>query len=328
MTNFWKVYNKQLVERAKKLTKTRKLLTIKVNIEWDKEVEELNKEFYTRRGGRKYEFPDSLFVLLYIIKVYEGLSYRQLEGRIYGMFKKTPNFRTIRKRVMLLDYETIEKVNKDIIRHKTDNSKLEIILDATGVRVNNSHVYREKKYKTKRKRNWKKLHLAMDRKTGLIVAHNVMSNNVSEVETRRLLKFLEEILKNIGDNVLVSKLYGDGAYDNTIFFEALREIDIDPVIKIDKITIENIRKQLYMNRFKLGNNGRELWKASTYREKKALEQREWKRYVRKKGYGFRSGIEGWISSFKNKFGEHVMSKSMDMIRKEILFKIMIMNMMR
>ena len=169
--------------------------------------------------------------------------------------------------------------------------------------------------------------MVTDRETGLIINQELLNHDDSEVRSDRLVAFLESVLERIGDNSTVNKLFGDGAYDNTVLFEILKQLNIDSVIKIDKRTINRIKRQLHMNRYKLGNNGRELWKPSSERERKALEQIEWKSFVKNKRYGLRSSIEGLIGSFKNKFGESLISKSFDMMRKELLVRVLIHNIM-
>ena len=118
----WTTYNNQLVEKAKKYAKTEKLLRIKIEIDWEKEVDETNRKKY--RTGNKYQFPDSLFVLLYIIKVYHQFSFRELEGYIHSQMNiPVPNFRTIHKRLKHMDYDIIDRINREIVRMKTRNKK-------------------------------------------------------------------------------------------------------------------------------------------------------------------------------------------------------------
>ncbi len=62
------------------------------------------------KGGSRYEYSDTLFILLYIIKAYNRFSYRALKGQIDGMFDDAPSYSRTQERIKALDHGLIKKM--------------------------------------------------------------------------------------------------------------------------------------------------------------------------------------------------------------------------
>lgn len=324
----WKAYNKKLVERGAKIAKQLSNLKEYVDESWTIEVEEKNKP-KMNKSGQKYQYPDILFVLLCIIKAYNGFSYRILQGHTKGMFGKIPAYSRIHGRIKALDPEMITKMDDAIVKAKLSGKKLKVVFDGTGFQINDSYVWFEEKHKQKKKRKWKKVHFAADIESGIIVGFTVHEQNENEAETQRLIQFTEQLLSRIKDVAVLEKFFGDGAYDNKAFFEFLKQKGIKPTIKINKATIDFIRRQLEYNKNKLMvRTPCLLWKPEDERQKEAVKQVEWKKYVEADGYGQRSAIEGNIGGFKGIFGGSLFSKLNGMIFKEVATKALLWNVMR
>lgn len=325
----WKTYNNELVERGKKFAKFQNNLREYVNKNWDKELKEKNDSEKRIKGGRKFEYPDTVFILLYIVKVFNRLSFRKIQGYATCMLDNVPNFRTIQDRIKALNPEQIKKMNDAIVKAKLAGKKLKIVLDGTGLQINDSYVWFEEKHKQKKRRKWKKVHFAADIESGIIVDFTVHEYNESEVETQRLLRFFKQVRKKVGGIAIIEEFFGDGGYDIKEFFEFLKQHGIKTRIKIDKATIEFIKRQLEFNKNKLAvKPPYPLWKPEDERQKEAVKQVEWNKYVEEEGYGQRSAIEGDIGSFKGSFGGALFSKLNGMIFREVLTKVLIYNVMR
>ncbi len=107
----------------------------------------------------------------------------------------------------------------------------------------------------------------------------------------------------------------------------LAKYDLKPIIKIDKTTIEFIKRQVLMNKKKRGKPYKQ-WKPENGRHHKAIEQIDWDGFVKNEEYGSRSAIEGIIGSFKGRFGESFFSKLNTMIFKEMITRVLVWNVMR
>lgn len=153
----WKTYNKKLVERGTKVAKHISNLRDYVNVKenWEIELKEKNSP-KNGKGGSRYEYPDTLFILLYIIKAYNRFSYRTLKGQIDCMFENAPSYSRSQERIKALDPELIKKMDDAIIKAKLSGKKLKVLFDSTGLQINDSYVWFEEKHKQKKKRKWNK----------------------------------------------------------------------------------------------------------------------------------------------------------------------------
>jgi transposase len=210
-------------------------------------------------------------------------------------FDRVPDYTRINRRIRQLSVNTIEKINREITKARTRGKSLEIIMDGTGVQINGKYVWMDvrKKGKKIRKRDWRKLHIAIDIETG-----------------------------NIDDTASIIRAFLDGAYDGEDNFDMLEYLGIDPVIRTRKPSREKAER---MSRA-LKTKKREKF-FSKLCNRVALLQHVWDRYVEVKGFGKRGGIEGVIGSFKRTFGERLFSKIDDMIHREILLRVLVWNIM-
>ena len=115
-----------------------------------------------------------------------------------------------------------------------------------------------------------------------------------------------ERVKNKAKGKRISKVIADGGYDSHEFFKYLGKEGIGAVVLVRKGA--KIR----------GNAVRDAVVRVIRRGK-----RKWKRSV---GYGRRWLVESFFSVFKRWFGEYVSSLRFENMKKEIVFKVGIVNM--
>ncbi len=123
------------------------------------------------------------------------------------------------------------------------------------------------------------------------------------------VKAFRGLLEGAEERRRVSGLLGDGAYDSGKVFEALEERGIEAVV-----TPRRIR----------GPGTRSAARGRAVREFQELGYEGW---AREKGYGRRWAVETAFSTFKRLFGEHSLARSMDCIRKELVAKVSLYNML-
>lgn len=304
----WKVANKRQVERGRKLAELTQALPSNVDEVWQNELDTMNKG----KIGPNYQYPDSLIIVLLTIKSAFGLSYRILEGYTSRFCPMIPDYSRIQRRISKLPKELTDKLNKEIIRSKV-SEKLDIIADATGVQINGKNVWSDERFGTKAKRKWKKLHMVIDIKTNMILSCEVLEGKDNEGKHENVVTSVGKAIRNAGKSV--SKFYGDGSYpsiNNIAFFSYL---GIKPVVRIRKDSVKKAHRK-FCRGAKLSS-----------RERLALEQYNWDKFVEEESYGKRSGIEGVIGSFKSFFGEKLFSKLDSMIEREVNAKVMVWNAM-
>jgi hypothetical protein len=251
-------------------------------------------------------------MFLLILKQISGQSYRMLEGYSMLFCDRVPDYSRIQRRINKLPKELIGNLDREVIRAKT-SGKIEIIADATGLQINGRCVWREEKYGSKKRRIWKKIHIVIDAKTNMILACDIMDGSENEGKHENVVGVVSEAIKNTGKTV--TKFYGDGSYgsnNNLTFFDYL---GIEPIVRIRKDSVKKSYRKFC--------KGAKL----SLRDKKAIEQYDWKKFVEIKRYGKRSGIEGIIGAFKKVFREQLLSKLDVMIEKEVSAKVFLWNMM-
>jgi len=311
----WKVYNKELVERGKRLANRIKTIKTEVIEFWDEELRQMNEG----KEGARFEYPNSQIIFLSILRsAFNINSYRNLSGLGTLFFDQVPDYTRIHRRIGKLELSIVKNINREITKARTKDRVMEISMDGTGVQINGKHVWIDRKTKKVRKRDWKKINIAIDVETRQILGINVLGRDDNEGSHENTADLMGEVFNNIDGEVI--KAYGDGGYDNVENFRMFEYLGIDPVIRIRK---SSRKKAEQMSRALKTKKRSEFF--SKKRNKEALKQFDWEKYVEDSRYGKRGGIEGFIGSFKRFFRENVFSRIDEMIEREILTRVLVWN---
>ena len=302
----WGTYTQRLINRGR--------ITMYISPAAEKQIEDL-KAKNDKKVGRPFEFSDDLILGLFSIKCLFRFPYRQLQGFAEDLstllkIDAVPNFRTINYRItqcknegMTFDLEETEE-------------GLEVSIDASGWKRNNDGEYRSMKYD--KRKDWKKIHIVVDNKTGKILNVKVTGSRVSDTAMfGRLLQPLKAFLKMV---------CADKGYDHEKNFGFCNKNLIYPSIPVRKnaTTTRHCpnRRHAVAEQFGLEIRRGRVSHKDTCPDRKQKNQEEWKMGV---GYGNRWRVEGTFSAMKRIFGEYVFSKRDDLIEKEILAKVKIYN---
>lgn len=288
MSRNWSEYNQKLIKRGE----------ILINPSLSPEEKEQGKKI-----GRPYTYPSRLIWMLLFIKFALRLPYRQAEGlarEVFGALGlKIPNFRTLHYRfthsdISLSDFPEPEELPDDFV----------IILDSSGIKVTNRGEWLRKKHRKKARKGWIKLHVALDLKSKRVVELEVTDERVHDSQKgKELLQRAKKEGEDKGKKI--SKVIADAGYDTHEFFRYLGEEGIEAGVLV--------RKDAKI----VGNTVRDHVIRQIRRGKK-----KWKEVVE---YGKRWLVESFFSAFKRWFGEYVVSKRFENIRRELVFKVGIMN---
>jgi len=290
----WSEYNESLVRRGEMLFDDSFLQN------WRAELKKMNKG----KEGANYHYPNSLILLLATVHAYL-LPYRQLEGflrmmsvHIKKLKEMVPDFTTIWWRVVKIKINLDPKIN-------LERDDIVIAMDSTGIKVTNRGQWILDKWKKKRKRkDFIKIHAAVNIKTKKIVSMAVTKENIHD--GKMLKKLVDDVVVSKNNNI--QKVLADGAYDSKDNFRYLDELKITPVIKVRKNS--SIKNNINC----------------TPRKLSVLEQfKDIKRWKKKHSYGMRWMAESAFSSIKRMFGEHVSSVKWNNIVNELMLKASIYN---
>ncbi len=289
MKRDWKRYNRELVRRGEILI--------------DPEAIAVDQKKQKKRG-RPYVYPDQLIMLLLFLKFALRLPYRQTEGvakKVFGgLGVKIPNFRTLHYRLSKAEFQLkelpkVEELPQDFV----------IALDSTGLKVTSRGEWIRKKWGKRPKRGWIKVHVAFDLERKQVVELEVTDERTADC--KKAIELVERARKKAeAQGKRVRKVIAEAGYDTHDFFRYLGEREIEPVMMVRRGS--KIR----------GNPFRDKVVRAIRRGRK-----KWKKTV---GYGKRWLVEGFFSNFKRWFGECVSSIRFGNIKKEVVFKVAMLNM--
>ena len=199
--------------------------------------------------------------------------------------------------------------------------KIEVAIDSTGIKLVNDGEYRTKMYD--KRKDWIKLHLAVDVNTGLILTREITKDNVHDIkETKQLLNPLLESMRT---------LFADRAWDSEMTHKLAKKHDFKCVVPVRINATRRCggeRRKAVIEQFDLPVDSLSHSHYDSYfkvlsKEYRMQKQKKWKE---KFDYGKRWIVEGTYGKYKGMFGEGVFSKKKEMIRNEIDAKLYVYNM--
>ena len=214
---------------------------------------------------------------------------------------------TIKVLFKLPDYTTLCRRQKTLsvqIPYRRADGPLNLLVDSTGIKFLGDGEWQARKHGVQGRRQWRKVHLAMDTATSDIRAVEFTPSSDGDSP------ILPELLEQIPQGEEIGTVTADGAYDTRRCHTAILDRQAIPIIPIRK-------------------NGRP-WKANcpaaiarneTLRATRHYGRAFWKRWT---GYHARSRIEAKMRCLKA-FGERIAARDPDRQTTEIHIRIALMN---
>ncbi|WP_435170913.1 IS5 family transposase [Falsirhodobacter sp. 1013] len=286
-TTNWKSYNKALRRRGSLL------------IWLDKDMVWLAHK--AGRPGRPPVFSDAAIQFCLMVKVLFSLPLRQIIGMVASIREMArldwpvPDFFTLSRRQKTLAVQ---------IPHRRRLGPLNLLVDSTGIKFLGDGEWLARKHGTHRRRQYRKVHLAMDTATGDILAGEFTSSREGDSPV------LPDLLDQIPADEQVGTVTGDGAFDTRRCHTAIVDRGGTAIIPIRR-------------------NGR-LWKENCpaararndiLRASKRFGRANWKHWA---GYHARSRIEARMCCLKS-FGERIAPRDPDRQTAEIHIRIALIN---
>lgn len=278
----WAKYNKSLVQRGS--------ITF-----WIDEDFLQSADFQEATKGRP-RFKTSMIYMGWILKTTYRLTFRALEGYFDSLLSiakveaKAPHYTLFCKR---------SKEVAELLPKLSSRLPLEIVIDASGLKIYGEGEWKTHKHGREKKRRWMKIHAAVDPRSGECMA--VVITDEKGADPSQLPSLLENTPRS------VKKAYADGAYDTLDCRRSLKRRGIEDVIPPRKTA--KLRKEEGMEN----------------RNEGVLELRGlggddilWKLL---KGYGRRSLAETFFSRLKTIYGGRLSSKKTDHQILESLLRI-------
>ena len=183
--------------------------------------------------GGSYRYSDTCIRCALSIKAVLGLAFRQTQGLIKSLLEvmkldlRPPSYTQLCRRQAKLT-----TVFEPPLSPPDGNqpgrgwcgipTALHLVVDSTGLKVFGEGEWKVRKYGAEKRRTWRKLHLAVDQATNIIHAVELTTNAMSDADMiKPLLAAIEQP---------ITKLGGDGAYDQVKVYDILIEKQIHPLI--------------------------------------------------------------------------------------------------
>ncbi|WP_444666575.1 IS5 family transposase [Cereibacter changlensis] len=285
-TTNWSAYNAALRSRGSLL------------IWLDKEMAWLSPR--QGRPGRPPVFSDAAIQFCLTIKVLFKLPLRQTTGMVASLLKMANLDWAVP------DYTTLCRRQRRSLSRSLPACRwpLNLLVDSTGIKFLGDGEWQARKHGVQGRRQWRKVHLAMDTATSDIRAVEFTPSSDGDSPV------LPELLDQIPESEEIGTVTADGAYDTRRCHTAIIDRQATPIIPIRK-------------------NGRP-WKANcpaaiarneTLRATRHYGRAFWKRWT---GYHARSRIEAKMRCLKI-FGERIAARHPDSQTAEIQIRVALMN---
>lgn len=253
------------------------------------------------KRGRPETFSDAAIQTCLTLKVLFGLPLRQTVGLVEslihmaGLDWPVPDFSTLCRRQARIAVQ---------IPYRASGQPLNLLIDSTGIKFRGDGEWLARKHGPSRRRQWRKVHIAMDAGTGDVRAVEFTSSRQGDSP------LLPDLLAQIPPDEPIDTVTADGAYDTRRCHGVIIDRGANAIIPIRR-------------------NGR-AWKEDCpaaiarneiLRATRHLGRALWKRWA---GYHVRSRVEARMNCLKL-FGERIMSRDPRRQTAEIQIRIAIMN---
>jgi len=295
----WSAYNEGLKQRGS--------LTLWLS-------EEVAQQWYyqgQQQKGGPFTYSNDCIVLLLTLKVSFKLAFRQLEGFACSLM------RLLKLDLRIPDYSQICRRQKGLavplsFQKQLLSEPLHLVIDSSGLKVYGAGEWKVRQHGVGKRRTWRKLHLAVDEKSGQILAQRLTDKDINDAS--QLVDLVEDVRQA---GIEVKKVGANGAYDTSEVYQSLIKDQIEPIIP----PRENAAWWVDQNDGLLDHP-----------RNRALEQidqgglnasrKQWKQ---QSGYHRRSKVENAFFRWKTIHGPGMYARKIDNQQTEAAIKVAVLN---
>lgn len=251
--------------------------------------------------GRPAVFSDAAIQFCLTIKVLFKLPLRQTTGMVASLLKladldwAVPDYTTLCRRQKTLTVQ---------IPYRRADGPLNLLVDSTGIKFLGDGEWQARKHGVQGRRQWRKVHLAMDTATSDIRAVEFTPSSDGDSPV------LPDLLDQIPDGEEIDTVTADGAYDTRRCHTAITDRQATAIIPIRK------NGRPWKEDCPAARARNEALRATRY-----YGRAFWKRWT---GYHARSRIEAKMRRLKA-FGERIAARDPDRQAAEIQIRVALIN---
>ncbi len=177
----------------------------------------------TGQRGRPRDYSDVAIETGHLLRLAFGRPWRQTEGLLRSLVG------LLGLEVGIPDHTTFSRRSPGLVlaaalARAQASGPVHVVIDATGLKVYGAGEWLVEKHGERGKRGWRKLHLAVDPRTGEILASELTSNE--EGDASQVGPLLEQITGPL------ASVIADGAYDGEPVYRAVAERQPDPPVAV------------------------------------------------------------------------------------------------
>jgi hypothetical protein len=267
-------------------------------------IEDAALEYWQTTGpGGQARYMDAAIQTSLMLRTAFKLALRQTEGlmtsvlRLMGLTISAPDHSTVSRRA-----ETLPAIQPASV----PPGPLHVLIDSTGLQVYGAGQWVEAKHGAKSRRKWRKLHLAVDAATCMIVAQTLTDQDADDPS--QVGPLLDQIDERIG------QVTADGAYDGSPTYQtiAAHSDGIEVVIPPRSTAVPSGEPGPLTQRDShlamIAEQGRLAWQATT-------------------GYGRRSLVETTMGRYKSLIGPRLRARGFAAQQTEAAIGVAVLNRM-
>ena len=175
------------------------------------------------KRGRPETFSDAAVQTCLTLKVLFGLPLRQTVGLVESLIQMAgldwpvPDYSTLCRRQARIAVQ---------VPYRASGQPLNLLIDSTGIKFRGDGEWQARKYGPSRRRQWRKVHIAMDAGTGDVRAVEFTSSRQGDSP------WLPDLLAQIPPEETIGTVTADGAYDTRRCHGAIIDRGADAIIPI------------------------------------------------------------------------------------------------
>jgi hypothetical protein len=257
-----------------------------------------------RRGPRRADSSDLAIETTLILRTVFHQPLRQTEGLVGSLLE------LMELDLPVPDHSTLSRRSRTLTMAppvRTASGPVHLLADSTGVKLSGPGEWLVEKHGTQRRRAWRKLHLAVDAKTGTIVASTLTSKEVDDAA--ELGPLLDQI-----DGPLAAVI-ADGAYDQDRVYDAVAEHSPEAAVVVPPRSTAVLSPSA------------ETDPTQRDRHIQAIAEQGRMGWQRTSGYNARAGAEGAMSRYKRIIGDTLRSHTRPAQEVETRIAVTVLNRM-
>jgi hypothetical protein len=290
----WSAYNAALVNRG--------YLTIFVSKDFATEWYVNYDENTTRKRGGQAKYTEQAITALLSLRFVFKQPLRSMEGfakslvTMMNLDLEVPDYSTLSRK--------INEMNIRLPRATKSNSGHIISLDSTGLKIHGQGEWNRKKHSQRDRRQWVKMHLAVDNDSMKILAVESTADDVHDCEV------FETLIDNVPEQI--NTVMADGAYGTIGAYKKSEERNIKLVARPKNSDVVNPKAT---DPYNLKRNQQ----VGYYHEKGIYA------WAKKNDYWQRNRAETTMSRYTTTFTDKLASRNVQSQKNEITLKCHILN---